>query len=77
MPQAVSHVPISQIVLSQMGWVLFGNWEFGKWIGRDLFTNRGCVYKHGLGAPINIPILSPCLLINARCVYKHGLARAS
>ena len=71
-PQAISHFPVSQIVLSQMGWGLLGNWEFGKWIWRDLFVNRGCVYKHGLGAPINIPILSPCLFINARCVYKHG-----
>ena len=55
-----------------MGWGLLGNWEFGKWIGRDLFINRGCVCKHGLGAPNNIPILSPCLFIHARCVYKHG-----
>ena len=91
---------ISQIVLSQMGWGLLGNWEicssshfpfpnfpnsakpdgmgllgnweFGKWIGRDLFTNRGCVCKHGLGAPVNFPRLSPCLFIKAWCVYKHG-----
>ena len=55
-----------------MGWGLLGNWEFGKWIGLDLFTNRWCVYKHGLEAPINVPMLSPCLFINARRVYKHG-----
>ena len=55
-----------------MGWGLLGNWEFGRWIGRDLFINKGCVYKQGFGAPINIPILSPCLFINARCVCKHG-----
>ena len=66
------YFPISQIVLSQMDWGLLGNWEFGKWLGRNLFVNRGCVYKHGLGAPINIQILSPCLFINARCVYQHG-----
>ena len=39
---------------------------------RFVHKQRVCFYKHGLGAPINIPILSPCLLINARCVYKHG-----
>ena len=74
-PQAISHFPISQMVLSQMRWCLLGNWEFGKWIGRDLFMNKGCVYKHGPGAPINVPIVSPCLFINARCVYKHGFGR--
>ena len=70
-----SHFPISQffsIMLAHLGWGLLGNWEFGKLPGRDLFLNRGCVYKHGLGAPINIPILSPCVFINARCVHKHG-----
>ena len=51
-----------------------GNWELGKWIGRDLFINRGRVCKHGLGAPIYFPMLSPHLFINAGCVYKHGFA---
>ena len=50
-----SHFPISQFPKSC--WPIWAGvfWEIGKWIGRYLFINRGCVYKHGLGAPINIP----------------------
>ena len=55
-----------------MGWGHLGNWEFWKWIGRDLFINRRRVCKHSLGAPIHFPMLSPYLFINAGCVYKHG-----
>ena len=35
-----------------------------------MFTKTGCVYKHGLGAPIHFPMLSPYLFMYARC--KHG-----
>ena len=64
--------PISQIVLGHMGWGHLGNREFGKWIGRDLFINKGRVNKHGLGAPIFFPMLGSYLFVNAGCVYKHG-----
>ena len=49
----IPNFPISQNVLGHMGSGHLGNQEFGRWIGRDLFIHRGCVYKR---APIYFPM---------------------
>ena len=61
-----NYFPISQKVLAHLGWGLLGNWEIGKWIGRDLFTNRGPFHKHSLGAPIYFPNVKPISVYKRR-----------
>ena len=67
-----THFPISHFPKSC--WAIWAGVfrEIGKLIGRDLFVNRGPVYKHSFRALIYFPMLSPYLFANAGCVYKHG-----
>ena len=70
-----NHFPISQSpksCLAKWARVFTEIGKLGNGLGElDLPIIRGRVYKHGLGAPIHFPMLSPYPFINARCVYKH------